>query len=467
MAKNQPALPKTSGFLAAYGGHIALAAVGIVCVAALIHDYRDMVRHNAANAPSAEGLNVGPQTEPPADKFDPAARNICAKSEETAVICKKLKAKYPTLTDDVITSFVRFSKFYGHQPSGPLALTLVEAKGNVIDGYSSQSTAFGPFHYLVDTFCEKLILDEDYLGTTRYAGNLAFIKQVKTHFPNNPGMIDAVVNMANTYLVNLGSDLEEIAKLNASIKPEGKTPAHFEAYKAKLDAATKPWRTQINTRRLELRDKLLKEYPNAVMAIQLVDILTRVSAEKLHSGHYYAQHVLGVGGAKYHLSLVAKETAAKVAYEKALAEKTPFTAVQKPITAVASHKMPKEINALHGTAHRGLIVPVSQTDIYPAFNKAFIKRAPGNVGIFFKIERVGEQKTVPATKTKPARTITVYHTVLVARTAAQVSEEIQRRFDEHHVNSRPINAIQHLGAGPTVPTIKFALNARPLTVVTR
>ncbi len=398
------------------------------------------------NAPSAEGLSVTNQGTGVIDKFDPAARNICDKTIDTALMCADLQTKYPALSKDVITAAIQFSKYYGHKnPSALLALALVEAKGNIIDGFSSQSTAFGPFHYLVDTFADRLLIDKEMVGKKIARENLAFIENVKVHFPNNPEVLDAVVQLTNAYTKALRADLAEIAKLNATIKPAGKSKEQIKEAATKLEEATAPFRARVHSQRLKTRDTLLKDFPQVVMAIQFVDILTKVSPERLFNGSYYAEHVLGVGGSNYHQTLLAKEQRAKIAQAEALAQKKPFAPPQKAITAAEANRMLAAINIRNGTRHRKMIIPVGTADIYPAFQRAFAARAPGNIGVFFKIQRVA---TVMPSTEKGVPPKTVYHTTLTPRTAAEMQAEILRRWEEHHVNARAINVFKDLAVLP-------------------
>ncbi len=414
-------------------------------------------------APSVEDLGITTQGAPVVDKIDPAARNICNRSMDTLVMCSDLRAKYPALSGDVITAAIQFSKYYGHRnPSALLALMLVESKGDAIDGFSSQSTAFGPFHYLVDTFSERLMTDESVLGRKVARANIAFIQKVKVHFPNNPALVDAVVTLANDYMSDTRADLNEIAKLTASIRPAGNKKEQIEEARVKLEAETRSIKTRVNARRLEMRDTLLKKYPQVVMAIQFVDVLTKVNPDKLFDGGYYTEHVLGTGGANSLLAFVEKEKSAKLAQQAAAAQKKTLPPLQKAITATRANVMLAQINAMNGTRHRKMIIPATTTDVYPAFQRTFTGRAAANVGVFFKIQRVAEIVNItPATK-GGATTRTVYHTTLTPRTAAEVQAEILRRWEEHHVNARLVNPFAHLGALPTAPSIR--ITGAPATV---
>lgn len=424
-----------SSTLLIYGRRAAFLAVAGLFVGV----YWNATRQTLPDAPSAEGIS---QTTEPADKFDPAARNICSKSIDTLLMCETLKKKYPALTSATINAAVQFSKFYGHtNPSGLLAYQLVETKGDIIDGFSEYSSGFGPMHYVVDTFSDYLITDVKVVGKKVRRENALLIQNVKRHFPNNPGVIDEVAQLCTDYMAATREDLAKLKNMPKNLN------------KDQLEAATTEIKTRVKTRRLELRKKLLEEYPEAVIAIQYVHKLTTTKPETLYSGSGYIEHVLWTVGAERLQNLIERENINRDEVTKAIADKKPVKNAQT-IKPVHIQAMLARINAAQGTHYKEMVIPPYAGEIYPAFTTHFSAVAPGNFGIFFKTQKIEEEKIVPSTvRGAPPTKIVKLRVLVTPRSAAEVKAEILRRWEEHHKNARPLDEFaKKYTSAPTAPT---------------
>lgn len=430
-----------------YGSAASIAALSL---------WYSLNRENAPQAPSADGLSI---TSEPADKFDAASRDICKKSIDTLLMCQKLQKQYPALSSAIINATVHFSKFYGHtNPSALLTLQLVESKGDVIEGFSEQSTAFGPFHYLVDSFCDKLVTDVKVVGKKVRKENALLIHNVKRHF-RDPSTVGDMANRCSDYMAVTREDLATLKKMQKE-PPKGLT-------KEQLAAAIAEIKTRVKTRRVAMRDIMLKEFPNEVIAIQYVDKLMNTDPQKLYNGTAYAEHILWIVGAEQLQGMITRERIARDEFVKAVAAKKPVKP-QQTIKQVHINTMLTLINAANGSNYKEFVIPPYSGEIYPAFTKEFSSRAPGNFGLFFKTQKIREEKTLPATVKggTPTKVIKV-RTLVTPRTAAEVQKEILDRWEAHHKNARPLDAFAKEFANThTVPTapafVRTAQNAAPV-----
>ncbi len=396
--------------------------------------------------PSLEGMTTSANGSQPADKYASAAQDLCTKSIDTILMCQALQRKYPALTTATINMTVQFSRYYGHKnPSALLALQLVENEGDILDGESDKSTAFGPFHYLVDTFCDKLVTDRKVVGNGDIRNkNMMLIRNVKQHFPDNPKLIDDVASICQGYMAQYRADktLRKAVRKSLKLKKEERA--------AKIQEIN----ARITKRRGDMRKTLLEQYPLAVIAIQYVHKLTTVNPDRLYNGTAYGEHIFQ-DDMEILLSLQDQERKSTTAHAKAVAAKQTIAPPQE-ITAAQIKLMLERINAVNGKEYKELVLPTNAGAIYPAFDSRLSNRAPGNLSLFFKVQRIKQEVDGPRDAKGVATKLTKIRTIVVPLTANQIQEEIMRRWEAHHKNARPLDLyaseLSDNGLAPSMPT---------------
>lgn len=377
----------------------------------------------STNLPKATGLHP-----------EQLAVGLCLDNLKTLDACTAIQAKYPRLSQKMITAIPQFVEYYRQDLSAQdrqkmaaaiLTLFLIESGGDAF-GTSDYSTALGPAHTLVPTYAEAMVK------------KASLVARLKNHFPKGSTLVDDMIKSIVAY-----HDTEDDLR---AIIDNKKSPAEarLQATKDLVDIKYK------------LRDELLAKFPDVVVASHILYAMDKYKLAFFFNGQSYTDHLLGDTNGENLRLLMGNKIEHKPTGQIRL--------FLSSINRVSKVKKYQEIDLSKRVA--------GQT--YPGIDRRFLLQARSNLSIFFTEEKRTEVipgKTVGKKVTPPT---TVVKRVLIPRTAAEVQTEILNRWLAHRAHAERLYGLvteikprTDMDLRPLPPTVTFAMGEAKPAVLTR